>query len=230
MQIKSLKPNARNPRRITDNKLNALKKSLAKFGDLSGFVFNKRTGTLVSGHQRQKALPGDSQIKIELKHEKPTEARTVAEGYVLINGERFKYREVDADAQWEMEALLAANKHGGEWDDDLLKLIMADFPALDLEAAGFDIPAPQVSIAAPVFDMLREEKEETDEEYVKNTPQTTEQIPVSSSRNAFQSIEETTDLVNKRFVIIIDCKDLETKENLREKIKVEVSAAGAKFF
>jgi DNA modification methylase len=137
MNLKDLTPNKKNPRKISDKKLDMLRQSLAKFGDLSGFVINRRTNTLVSGHQRQKAL-GDGEIKIQKQYTEPTKARTVAEGYVTIDGEKFKYREVDADAQWESEAMLAANKHGGEWDETLLKEIFAE--NISLELAGFELP------------------------------------------------------------------------------------------
>lgn len=134
--------------------------SLDKFGDLSGFVFNQRTGNLISGHQRQKVLPKNSAIHIEISHLSPTACMTIAEGYVLIGDERFKYREVDADEEWEMEALLAANKHGGEWDSDALKSIEIDFPEMDFKIAGFD----SINLS--------------DEAYAASTPKTTEEIPV----------------------------------------------------
>lgn len=36
--------------------LRALQKSMAEFGDLSGIVFNRRTGNLIGGHQRIKII------------------------------------------------------------------------------------------------------------------------------------------------------------------------------
>jgi len=42
MDVKSLKPAGYNPRKITDKKLEMLKKSLEEFGDLSGIIFNRR--------------------------------------------------------------------------------------------------------------------------------------------------------------------------------------------
>lgn len=253
MRVKDLKPNAKNPRKISDQKLGALKKSLAKFGDLSGFVYNRRSKTLVSGHQRQKSLPQDAKIVIEVKHDVPTRAMTVAEGYVLIEGERFNYREVDADPTWEMEALLAANKHSGEWDKDLLKLAIADLPDLNLELAGFDnlelkamdieipkieIPSLEVKTDEPQDESESDENEGSDEDadkkYLEENPGPDsrlekERIP-SMVNNAFDAIEEKTDIVGKRFVIIIDCPDEKTKQELREKLRLQVTEAGAKFF
>lgn len=252
MKVKDLRPNAKNPRKISDAKLENLKKSLAKFGDLSGFVYNRRSKTLVSGHQRQKSLPADAKIHIEVKHDVPTKAMTVADGYVLIEGERFKYREVDADPTWEMEALLAANKHSGEWDKDLLKLAIADLPDLDLNLAGFDslelkamdieIPKFQApSLPSPIasheFEDESEESEGSDEDadkkYLEENPgpdSRLEKERIPSTVNAFDAIEEKTDIVGKRFVIIIDCPDEKTKQELREKLRSQVTEAGAKFF
>ena len=54
MKLKDLKPNPGNPRKITDERLSMLKKSIETFGDLSGFVYNRTTQRLSGGHQRQK--------------------------------------------------------------------------------------------------------------------------------------------------------------------------------
>jgi len=137
MKIKDLNPNPRNPRKITEEKLMSLKASLLKYGDLSGFVFNRTTKRLIGGHQRSKVLPGDAEIKIDRSFN-ITPCKTVAEGHVLIEGERFKYREVEADELWETEALIAANKHGGEWDN--LSNFIKSVPELNLELIGFNLP------------------------------------------------------------------------------------------
>lgn len=186
-QIKDLKANKRNPRKISDKKLQALRRSVEKFGDLSGFVYNRRTKQLISGHQRTKTIPENSTIKIEVKHDQPTAAMTVAEGYVVVGSERFKYREVDATPEWEMEALLAANKHGGEWDKGALKLAFADFPSLDLEMTGFDalelrdmgVEIAPIEIELATIDEIlgpESEDDETDEKYISGQDETTEEI------------------------------------------------------
>lgn len=46
--LKDLNPAAYNPRQIDDAALTGLKYSLTEFGDLSGIVFNARTGSLVA--------------------------------------------------------------------------------------------------------------------------------------------------------------------------------------
>lgn len=53
--VNSIKPAAYNPRKISDQAFEGLKESLKKFGMPSPLVINKRSGILVSGHQRLKA-------------------------------------------------------------------------------------------------------------------------------------------------------------------------------
>jgi len=173
MKIKDLTPNERNPRKMsTQDKMN-LQKSLRKFGDLSGIIFNRTSKRLVGGHQRSSVLPQDSTIKIETKHDSPTAAGTVAEGYALIDGEKFKYREVEWDKKTETEALIAANKHSGDWDNEKLRLNFADFPDLDIEAIGFDISElDDFGISFNIEEALDDafeslEDEETDEQYLR---------------------------------------------------------------
>jgi len=45
--IDDLKADPKNPRKISPEALDGLRYSLGEFGDLSGLVWNKRTGTLV---------------------------------------------------------------------------------------------------------------------------------------------------------------------------------------
>lgn len=133
MKLSELVPNPENPRTITAEQQEALKKSLYEFGDLSGFVFNEVSGYLVGAHQRQKVLPPDAEIIIEKKYSKPTRTGTVAEGYVIVDNERFSYRQVRWGKKREMAANIAANKHGGQFNDAKLAPWL-----LDLDAVNFD--------------------------------------------------------------------------------------------
>ena len=90
-----LNQNPRNPRVITDKKLSQLKKSMTELGDISGIVFNRRSGHLGGGNQRSKSFDDSAELVITQRYKKPTRTGTVAEGYVLFEGERFAYREVD---------------------------------------------------------------------------------------------------------------------------------------
>ncbi len=128
-----------------------LKVSVEELGDLSGFVYNVRSKRLIAGHQKQKVIPENSKIVIEVNHKSPTKCCTVAEGYVLVGEERFKYREVDADEDWETVAMLASNKHSGEWDKPLLKVMLPNVK--DVKLAGFSaIELKEFEIELPELD------------------------------------------------------------------------------
>lgn len=164
MKISDLAPNPKNPRKITPEKLNQLKKALLKFGDLSGVVFNRRTKQLVGGHQRIKNFDLESPVTILKKYPKPTKTGTVAEGYILLQGEKFTYREVWWDVHTEKAANIAANKGGGEWDKGLLGDWLKELSSFDV---NFDL-----SLTMFDEDELSEFKGVVVESYVRNSPQT----------------------------------------------------------
>jgi hypothetical protein len=139
MQVSDLKHNKRNPRKISNEKKKMLQKAIEEFGDLGGIVFNKRTGQLVGGHQRTSVIPKNAEVVIEVSHEAPTRTGTTAEGHIKVKGEMFRYREVDWDLQREESANIAANQHGGEWQEDNLRAILADLVSqgADMELIGF---------------------------------------------------------------------------------------------
>jgi hypothetical protein len=60
----------------------------------------------------------------------------VAEGFVLLNGERFSYREVTWDKTREKAANIAANKNAGEWDLPQLNEWLKELSSFDID---FDI-------------------------------------------------------------------------------------------
>lgn len=151
MKLNELRPNPKNPRTITDPQLDALKRSLAEFGDLSGFVFNRRSGQLVGGHQRTKVLPPDAPITIS-GYVQPTKSGTVADGFVMVDGEKFTYREVDWDETKEKAANLAANKHGGSFD-----MIQAGEWLTELQEMKFDISLTGFDLSdIPVVEVVGE--------------------------------------------------------------------------
>jgi len=140
MKLSDLHPNPFNPRKITDEKLKMLNASIDTFGDLSGIVFNKASMQIVSAHQRLRCLPKDATITITKTYEKPTKRGTIKEGYVVIDEERFSYREVDWDPITEKAANIAANQQGGDFDtprlaDMILEIESNNYP---IELLGFD--------------------------------------------------------------------------------------------
>lgn len=96
--LSDLKSDPRNPRTITEEAASGLGSSLKEFGDLSGIVFNLRTGQLVAGHQRLgriKEMYGDVPIR---------------DGHlVLPTGDKFRIRYVDWPEEKQKAANLAAN-------------------------------------------------------------------------------------------------------------------------
>jgi len=96
-----------NPREITQRNLESLKVSLDEFGDLSGIVWNKRTGHIVCGHQRLKALRDRySDLTIGLMNDNETMALYSREDG---DGVTFSIRVVDWDEIKEKAANIAAN-------------------------------------------------------------------------------------------------------------------------
>jgi len=99
-----------NPRRIDAESLEALGHSLDGFGDISGLVWNSRSGLLVCGHQRLAALRKKHGKKLRLEG-----------NAVICESGVFSIRVVDWDDVTEKAANLAANSPlmCGEWDDGL---------------------------------------------------------------------------------------------------------------
>lgn len=112
-KVKDLLPYKRNPRVISDEQMEGLKRSLSKYNVAELPAINK-DGTIVAGHQRVRALIllGRGEEKIEVRV--PSRQLTKAE---------FK------------DYLLTSNKSGGSWDWSMLS---SDFNLDDLKLAGFD--------------------------------------------------------------------------------------------
>lgn len=117
-----LKPDAANPRKIGESAERGLAASLDKFGDLSGIVWNRRTGELVAGHQRMR--------QIEAKWG-PQEIALVDEaaglyGIRIDDSHFFAVRVVDWTKAKQRAANVAANsqKIAGEFTDDLAEFLL----------------------------------------------------------------------------------------------------------
>ncbi len=123
-KVSDLKAAPYNPRKIEDAELAALKKALEVFGDLGGIIVNRKTGNLVGGHQRVKTLDKSWGIWTDNAANLTAGDKavgTVAIGFVDTPFGRLSYREVDWAENVEKAANLAANQHGGSWDDAALK-------------------------------------------------------------------------------------------------------------
>lgn len=124
-----------NPRDITEESLAGLDQTIREYGDLSGVLFNVRTGRLFGGHQRKKVLPAESEIFTEPYTD---DSGTVAVGYIETPHGRFSYREVDWDESKEKAANLVANAAGGHWNEVRRKDLIAElaFDNYDLSLLG----------------------------------------------------------------------------------------------
>lgn len=157
METKSfddLKPNPKNPRRMSDHDGNALERSIKEFGDLSPIVRNRRTDQLVAGHQRKKIMGRMSAERRVLLneqagqgmyegHEFMDDVGTVALGYIFIGNKQFAYREVDWPYEREMAANIAANRIQGEFDLELLGEATFDLAQKDPELLDLTGQTPE---------------------------------------------------------------------------------------
>lgn len=135
MKVKDLKPADYNPRVISEARLTMLGKSMREFGDLSGVVRNVETGHLVGGHQRLKHL--DPEWKI-VKERCTDDTGTVAVGYIETPNGRLSYREVKWPLEKEIQANIAANNHGGEFDKSAMTRLFKKIGRHpDAETMGF---------------------------------------------------------------------------------------------
>jgi hypothetical protein len=152
MKIKDLNPAAFNPRKISDEKLEMLGKAMQEFGDLSGIVVNLKTGNLIGGHQRVKHFNPSWPIK---KHKQTDSTGTVALGEIETPFGLWSYREVDWPEKKELAANIAANQHGGEFDEQKLKdqLIEINDGSIDMALTGFDTVEISDLLGDPISDL-----------------------------------------------------------------------------
>lgn len=137
-----------NPRGIHEPNLDGLKFSLESFGDISGIVWNQRTGHLVTGHQRLRSLTEEHGEEL------------LIEGGAITwpDGETFPVRTVDWTIAKEQAANVAANNPhlGGHFTpstSDLLDKIRSATPALHggllFEALSADLGGSDKDEATP---------------------------------------------------------------------------------
>lgn len=140
---KDLRGASYNPRQITNKQLDALGSSISSFGDLSTVVFNRRTKTLIAGHQRTKTL-AKWPSKIVTKPHKD-QYGTVEQGFIIYKTDRGELRVpirvVDWPLKKEKQANIAANMHGGDFDRQKLAALVAELETdknFDIELLGMD--------------------------------------------------------------------------------------------
>jgi DNA modification methylase len=113
--IDLLRPDPANPRRISDEELDSLERSIREWGFVQPVLARRDDSTVIGGHQRLIAARrlGLTTVPVTYLDISPEQAR-------LLN--------------------LALNKISGSWDDALLARMLADLqatPDLDLTLSGF---------------------------------------------------------------------------------------------
>ena len=137
MNRANLKAAPWNPRQIDDEAKKKLRSSLKRVGLVSPIVWNKRTGTIVSGHQRLDLL---DQLEGRRDYELDVAVIDVAE-----------------KTEKEINIFLNNELASGTWDINKLDSLMKD--GLDFGNCGFEKFELQVllpSFAAPMSEGLRE--------------------------------------------------------------------------
>lgn len=119
--IAQINPAPYNPRvnlQPDDPEYQKLEKSITTFGYVEPLVWNKRTQTLISGHQRFKVLVTQGKKEVEVSV-------------------------VDLPLEKEKALNITLNKIEGRWDEDKLAGLLSELsevPEFDLELTGFDLP------------------------------------------------------------------------------------------
>ena len=115
-KLSDLAPAKYNPRKITDEALGRLTKSLAELGNLQPITWNAKTGNIVGGHQRLKC-------------------------YQAMGKEEVEVWAVWLDEAKEKAANVALNKLSGEFEFGMLKDLIEEIDTgeIDLEITGFSL-------------------------------------------------------------------------------------------
>lgn len=116
MNLKDIEPAEYNPRvdlNEYDDEYQKIKNSIEQFGYVDPIIWNKRTNTIVGGHQRYTVLRD-------------------------LGYETADVSVVDMDEQNEMALNIALNKVEGEWDRAKLKQVLDELEEDKLAFTGFD--------------------------------------------------------------------------------------------
>lgn len=148
MNLAELIPADYNPRkdlRPGDPEFEKLKNSIKELGYLAPITVNERTGRIVGGHQRLKAM-------LDLGY-------TTAEVWI-----------VDLNEQQEKMANIALNKISGDWDEEKLQNLLNELAkdeSLSLDLTGFDLD--EISNYLDLEEEFEDEPEDFDADELAET-------------------------------------------------------------
>lgn len=149
IKVSDLVPNPKNPRidlRPGMPMYEKLKDSMENFGYLDPIIWNKRTGMIVSGHQRFQVMKDIAEAKGE-----PLDTVDVME--------------VDMPENKQDSFMVAVNKITGLWDMEKLESLFRELSEEDLTHTGYD----EFEIQALISDVEPEiYTEEGFEDYIDN--------------------------------------------------------------
>lgn len=145
-----------NPRTMGEEEYKSLKRSIKKFGLVGHLILNKRTNTIVQGHQSVRVLD-------ELQKYDP---KTKKNDYLL----RFEVVDMDVKTEKAFNVILNNRNLQGEYDYDKLGEIFADvdykdagFTDADMSAMGLDYlfkTEEEENLADALSDLTKEAEEE----------------------------------------------------------------------
>ena len=147
MKIEELHPAEYNPRKDLkpgDPEYEKLKRSLTEFGYVEPVIFNKRTGTVVGGHQRLKVLKDLGYTEVDC---------TI----------------VDLSLKDEKALNIALNKISGEWDMGRLEDLFKDLSAqdYDITLTGFGLDEVKELFGSGSLENAHEDDFDEDKELEK---------------------------------------------------------------
>ena len=128
IQTKKIKLSKYNPRKINDDDLKKLMKSIDNFGFVDPIIINLKNNQIIGGHQRFKVI---KQNNIE-------ELNLVKLGDI---GWAFPETKLEIKDETQEKALnIALNKIQGEWNNSKLEDVLVELNTndFDIELTGFD--------------------------------------------------------------------------------------------
>lgn len=126
-----------------DEEYQAIERSLKRHGLVQPIVWNRRTNTVVSGHQRLTVLEAQGETEVTVSV-------------------------VDLDDIQEKELNVALNKITGEWDDDKLSVILNE---LGEEATDTGFTLPEIDVLRDELKSYFEDVTAPDEEEPTEEPE-----------------------------------------------------------
>lgn len=143
IDINKLKPYEKNPRKISDQEMQKLKRSINEFGFVDPVIVRRKDKVIISGHQRIEAA-------------KELEIKTVPVIFITIDDQRISLLN------------MALNKISGDWDNDKLSDLFNELKPLDidLELSGFDMSEIDRMLSNMDYDDDDKEVNIPDEQYI----------------------------------------------------------------